>query len=197
MGYEISLKKAWEELESLSEASFASKEYEVEFLCNAYRINVDDETVLCQLSGKPADEFVAVLALHYLIGLLKHGYSPSGDWISFKEIWGGNSFYPAFRESTLKPLVENLGRDPHELIRNLVGRLGGRIVEGGDISIEVPAFPGIFIRIIMWYGDEELLPEATMVFDRNLAEVISTEDIAVLLNCIVETALAQQEKPYA
>jgi hypothetical protein len=27
----------------------------------------------------------AVLILHYLIGLLKHGYHPSGEWISFKE----------------------------------------------------------------------------------------------------------------
>lgn len=182
MGYEISLDRAWKELEALP----ASKEYKVRFLCDIYMINLDDESVLCQSSGKPADDYLAVLFLHYLIGVLTHGYRPSGEWISFKEVWGGNSFYPAFRESTLKPLVESLNSDPDGLLKNLIGCLGGRFVEGGDISVELIAFPEVLIRIVIWYGDEELTPEATMLFDRNLAEVITTEDIAVLLHCIVK-----------
>lgn len=182
MGYEISLDRAWKELKGLS----ASKEHTTKFLCDIYRINVDDDSILCQSSGKGADDFLAVLILHYLIGLLKHGYRPSGEWISFKEVWGGNSYYPAFRESTLKPLVESFKSDPEGLLKKLNGCLGGRIVEGGDISIGLIAFPEVLIRVVIWYGDDELTPEVTMLFDRSLAEIISTEDIAVLLHCIAK-----------
>jgi hypothetical protein len=103
MGYEISLDRAWKGLEALP----ASNEYKVQFLCDIYMINLDDESVLCQSSGKPAEDYLAVLILHYLIGVLKHGYRPSGSGSPSRRS-GGNSFYPAFRESTLKPLVETL-----------------------------------------------------------------------------------------
>jgi hypothetical protein len=64
MGYEISLDRAWKGLEALP----ASNEYKVQFLCDIYMINLDDESVLCQSSGKPAEDYLAVLILHYLIG---------------------------------------------------------------------------------------------------------------------------------
>jgi hypothetical protein len=182
MGYEISLDRAWDELEALS----PSREYIVKLFCKTYRINIEDESVLCQNCSGPADDFLAVLILHYLTGKIKHGYSQSGEWISFRDVWGGNSFYPAFREGTLHPLVESLKNDPEALQRNIIHRLGGKIMEGGDISVEITAFPDVLIKIMMWHGDEELPAEATMLFDRNLPEILSTEDIAVLLNFIVK-----------
>jgi hypothetical protein len=185
MGYEISLDKARRELEELS----VHKEHKVPFLSDPYLINIEEKSVLSQSSGKPADDFLAVLILHYMIGVLKHGYRPGGEFVSFKEIWGGNSFYPAFRKSTIIPLVKGLKSDPEKLLKNFIDRFGGRIVDGGDVSIEIAAFPGVPVRVVMWYGDEELMPEATILFDRSLAEIISTEDIAVLLQSIVETAL--------
>ena len=39
--------------------------------------------------------------------------------------------------------------------------------------------------MVFWKGDEELPPEATMLFDRGLTEIYSTEDVAVLLMAIV------------
>jgi hypothetical protein len=57
-------------------------------------------------SGIPADEDIAVLILHYLIGMQKQqGFSPRGD---SREVDGGIYFLPAFQESGIKPLVECL-----------------------------------------------------------------------------------------
>ncbi len=183
MAYEIALNKAWDEIVALA----PSPKYTVQLLTDIYEVRVIDRVVLSKSSGAPANEDVAILILHYLIGVLKRGYKQKGEWISFKEIWGGQSYYPAFQDSTLRPLVESLKRDPDDLVRNLTGRLGGKLVEGGDLSVELVTLPEVRVRIIFWYGDEELPPDVTILFDRELAEIITTEDIAVLLHFVAKS----------
>jgi hypothetical protein len=175
MGYEISLRLAWNELDNLGMQDRA-----VSFLGEHYQVRVSDRALL-QSSGEPAGEMEAVLILHYLIGLLKHGYRPTGEWISFKETPGGKLFWPAFQESIIKPLVERFDKDPEGLARNLEDRLGGRRVEGGDVAVQLEAFPDIFVRMVFWKGDEELPAEASMLFDRGLNEIYCTEDVSVML----------------
>jgi hypothetical protein len=182
MTYEIALNRAWDEIGALvTGALVTSPKYTVQFLTDIYEVNVIDRVVLLKSSGTPANEDMAVLILHYLIGVLTHGYKQSGEWISFKEVWGGQSYYPAFQDNTLRPLMESLKRDPDGLFKNLTECLGGRLVEGGDLSVELVTFPEVCIRIIFWYGDEELPPDVTILFDKELARIIATEDIAALL----------------
>ena len=183
MGYEISLRLAWNELDNL-----AMQERVVSFLGKKYQVRASERAVL-QASGEPAGEMEAVLILHYLIGLLKHGYRPAGDWISFKETPGGKLFWPAFQESTIKPLVERFDKDPEGLVRNLEERLGGRRVEGGDVAVQLEAFPDIFVRMVFWKGDATLPAAASMLFDRGLNEIYCTEDVAVLLMAAAQRAM--------
>lgn len=183
MGYEISLQLAWDELEGL-----ALKDCTVSLLGENYRVMAVERAVLLP-SGVPAGQMQAVLILHYLISLLKHGYHPRGEWISFKETEGGKLFWPAFQESAIKPLVQSFQRDPDGLIRNLLERMGCRKVEAGDMAVELAAFPGIFVRMLFWKGDEELPAEASLLFDRGLTEIYCTEDVAVLLMAAVQRAI--------
>lgn len=177
MGYEIALNEAWKEINELA----SSSEYTISFLTDTYEVRVNDRLVLQEASGTPAKEEVAVLILHYLIGILSHGYRQSDEWISFKDIWGGESFFPAYRKSTIEPLIEGLHRDSEGLVEALVDHFKGRIVEEGDIAVEIEALPDVFIRIVIWRGDDEFLPEAIILFDRALTNIITTEDIAALL----------------
>lgn len=188
MAYEIALDRAWNEIVALA----STPKYIVQLLMNIYEVRVIDRVVQLKSSGAVANEGMSILILHYLIGILKHGYKQKGEWISFKEVWGGQSFYPAFQDRTLRPLVESLKRDPDGLFKNLTERLGGKLVEGGDLSVELVTFPEVRVRIIFWYGDEELPPEMTILFDRGLAEVITTEDIAVLLHFVAKSIVGQE-----
>jgi hypothetical protein len=72
---------------------------------------------------------------------MKYWFSPSGDWISFKEIRGGNIFFPAFQDSNIRLLVESFQRNPEGLIENLVEHFRGKIVEGSDVAVELTTFP--------------------------------------------------------
>lgn len=185
MGYEISFNKAMDELRELAEFSI----YSVPLLEDNYEVRVDERAVISVAASAPAGEVEAVLILHYLIGLQKYGFHPTGEWISFKEIEGGIVFWPAFQESTIKPLLECFQKNPESLTGILVERFKGRMVEGGDTALEVAIFPGIFVRILFWMGDEELPGGVTILFDRGLVEVYSTEDVAVLLLFLVQKAI--------
>jgi hypothetical protein len=123
MLYDIALGLAWDEMERSSPLS----RYVVPLLTETYEVNIDRRTVLSMSSGIPADEGIAVLILHYLIGMQKQqGFSPSGNWISSREVEGGISFLPAFQELVTKPLVECLRMDPDAMIRNLMKVSGAR-----------------------------------------------------------------------
>jgi hypothetical protein len=183
MGYETSLELAWDELEGL-----ALQGCTVSLLGDDYQVRAKERAVLLHC-GAPARQMEAVLILHYLIGLLKHGFHTSGEWISFKETRDGNLFWPAFQESAIKPLVQSFHRDPDGLVQNMAERLGGRMVEGGDVAVELATFPGVLLRLVFWKGDEELPPEASLLFDRGLTEIYSTEDVAVLLLAVVQKAI--------
>ncbi len=191
MGYEIALNKAWNDIEELAQAP----KFTVAFLANTYEVIVSERLVLLMPSGTPAGEEIAVLILHYLIGILKHGYHQSDEWISFKDIWGGESFFPAYRKSTIEPLIERLQRDPEGLPGILVDRFRGRAVDGvgGDAAIEIEAFPDVFIRILMWRGDDEFLPEIKILFDKALTDILASEDIAALLYFIVQSCPSHRD----
>jgi hypothetical protein len=187
MPYNIALRLAWDEMEKSSPSS----RYVVPLLTETYEVNIDSRTVLSMSSGI-ADEGIAVLILHYLIGIQKQqGFSPSEEWISSREVEGGISFLPAFQESVIKPLVECLGIDPDGMIKNLIEGLRGRMVEGGDATVEVTTFPGIYVRVMMWLGEEELPSQVTMLFDKNLAKILAFEDIVVLLGLITRSITGQ------
>jgi hypothetical protein len=185
MAYDISLGLAWDELEKLIEASSIS----VSLLADDYVVRLGERAVLHKRTGACAEEMVAVLILHYLIGIEEHGYHPSGEWISFKETSGGKLFWPAFHETVIKPLAECFQRDPERLIWRLQERLGGRMAEGGDVAVEVETFPGIFVRLVFWKDDEELPAEATILFDRALNEIYCMEDVDVLLMVVAQRVI--------
>ncbi|SDF36672.1 protein of unknown function [Methanolobus vulcani] len=177
MTYEIALNKAWDKIAALA----SSKKYTVKYFTDIYEVRISDRMMLSISSDTPASEDIAILVLHYLTGFLKYGYNPKEEWISFKDIKGGQSYYPAYQENTIKPILEKFKEKTDDLISYLTESLEGRIVKGGDVTVELPTFSDVYIRMVLWHGDDEFAPEVTILFDRELTEIIPSEDIAVLL----------------
>ncbi len=184
MGYEIALERGWKELEETP----STFEVAVPFLTDVYLVNPKERTISSTLGEPPRDD-ISILVLHYLIGIRKQRPIEKEEWISFREIEGGISFLPAFEETVIKPLVGGFNEDPEGLIRNLLQRFGGRTVKCGDVGVEISPFPEGLIRIVFWGGDEEIPSRATILFDRSLARIFSTEDIAVLFQLLVQKAV--------
>jgi hypothetical protein len=75
------------------------------------------------------------------------------------------------------------------LVKILLEDFAGRMVEGADVAVEVEAFPGVHVRILFWKSDEDLPADATMLFDRALAQILTMEDLTVLLTILADDVL--------
>jgi hypothetical protein len=123
-----------------------------------------------------------VIVLHYL--LTARGDSPGNNLVTFREVPGGAFYYPAFLKRARDPLVRIFGGDPQRLLR--CGRqLGAEPVNLGDASVRLTPLPRIPLTLVLWKGDEEFAPEATLLFDRSVGSYLPTEDIAMLSGMVV------------
>lgn len=182
MVYEAGLKKAWDDLEKIADASG----YSVALLGDTYDVNVKERRVFSNSCNIPAKEYFSILILHYLTGSLENKYVPCGEWVSFKDIEGGEIYYPAYKEGVIDHLLKKYGRSPGGLL-SVLERFQGNKINDSDAAIELVTFPDVRVRIIIWKADEEFGPEATLLFDKNLPKLYTMEDITVFSHCIVNT----------
>ncbi|MCK9594871.1 MAG: DUF3786 domain-containing protein [Candidatus Omnitrophica bacterium] len=181
MGYAVAINKAWEELAGLSGGGAR----QVKFFSDVYSVDFSARMVSFLPSQAAAKDFTAVLILHYAIRELK-GLKPlANEWISFKELSGGEAYYPAFRKRAIDPIIRKYGDDPVGLYSNL-DRLSGKKAVGADAGIVIEAFSGVPVMVLVWKADEEFSAEANLLFDRGISGLFSTEDIAVLSGYITK-----------
>ncbi|HOT07278.1 MAG TPA: DUF3786 domain-containing protein [Methanotrichaceae archaeon] len=186
MGCEIAINRAWDELDHLSD----QVEYSIPFLTDNYSVRLKNRSVVGRSEAAAVPDHIVLLLLHYLIGIMKRQFCPSGQWVSFRSIWGGSSYYPAYRRAVLLPLIERFGADPKALARALLSGLGGRAASGGDLSVDLATFPGVVVRVTLWSGEGAISPEAILLFDSHLPHLLATEDIVVLHETVVGRALS-------
>ena len=62
------------------------------------------------------------------------------------------------------------------------------------MAVEVETFPGVIVRILFWRSDEDLPADATMLFDRALAQILTMEDLTVLLTILADDVLEGSEQ---
>jgi Domain of unknown function (DUF3786) len=140
-------------------------------------------------SGKTGEEMPIqqqILLLHYLHGAWSsNGAEPTGEWISFQEVPDGRFYLDAFHRRAKNPLVQAFGEYPERMAKLASQAFESQPFDRGDASVLVRALPRITVALILWKGDEEFPPEGNILFDRNIIEILSAEDIAWLAGMVV------------
>ncbi len=132
---------------------------------------------LATAAGEPLDEHLAILLLLYLTEA--RGKAAEGRWIAFEQISGGAGYIGSFRGRVLGPLLATFGRDPSTLLE-AAARLDGSPLGMGDASVVLPAFPRVPVAIVLWGGDDEFAPSASVVFDASIDDYLDAEAATVL-----------------
>ena len=128
-----------------------------------------------------------ILILHYMQSPVPSLATDS--WVSYREIPGASFYYSAFVKRAIDPLKKVFGQNVDDLLR--AGEiLGGKTIDTGDVGYEFRLFPNIRLRLILWAGDDEFPAEANIVFDENIKEILSPEDIAWLAGMLVYRLIA-------
>ena len=184
-GYEPARKKALEQIQNVDferQCGLCGAKYNKEdssavipFFGRDYCITMPDGNV--QGPDGPAAVVVKLILLHHIAR--SNGIRPLGKMITFREIPEGAFYFPSFHDRVLKPFLQSFGNAP-ELLREKGHVLDWSEGGLGDISLETNALPLIPIRFVLWLGDEELAPEAGMLFDFTIKNHLHTEDIALL-----------------
>lgn len=154
----------------------------IDYFNQPYRIIIPDCTVSSEGSGTEASLRDGILILHYFIGA--KGTSATGRLIAFKQLSGGISYFPAFSQRALDPFVRNFGKDS-ELLMKVAAKLGGRKAGYGDASVTINAFDRVPLTLVLWKGDEEVAPNGSVLFDANISDYLSTEDVTVLTEIMI------------
>jgi len=147
------------------------------FLNHLCQIQFPDIEINYQESDEDVPLWSKILILHYLIK--SQGLPLAGEWINFRQIPGGSSYYPAFVKRSQKPLCDFFS-NRLDLLEKTARTLGGEKTHYGDRAVIIPALPRVPVVLVFWSGDEEFQPDAHILFDSPIPTYLSTEDVAVL-----------------
>jgi hypothetical protein len=191
-GFELSYKFAREQLAKISDIEEQCRKsgaryldphgIVINYLNQPYHIMLPDGKILLGNSGIEAPLRDKILILHYFTGA--KGTAATGKLIAYKQLLGGISYFPAFSQRVITPFVNHFGKSP-ELLIKAAAKLGGREADYGDVSVTVNAFDHVPITLVLWRGDEELAPNGNILFDANISDYLSTEDVTVLSETII------------
>jgi hypothetical protein len=155
----------------------------IPFMNQNHLIHLEPEVdVILQANGEPVPIPEKILILHYL--LTARGESLQQNLITFRQVPEGPFYYSAFIRRALDPLAQTFGGEPQRLL-DCGSQLGAVPDELGDASITLKPLPHVPVTLVIWGGDDELPPQANILFDESIVSYLPTEDIAVLCSMIV------------
>jgi len=192
--YELAYKLAAERLTKIEDieqqCDKAGAQYQVRdgkkvitltYLNQTYAVTLPDINVSLAESDEGVPIRDRILILHYL-GRAK-GTPGSDKLITYKELPEGNVYSPTFLKRTVNQLLKYFDKEPYLLV-DVARRLGGHQVTQGDVGVTINAFSRVPITLVLWRGDDEFGPDGSILFDANISDYLSTEDITVLCETI-------------
>lgn len=157
--------------------------FRIPFLGKPYLVQVGESVdIVKEGEEKEVSIQEKVLICHYLLNA--SGDPPSGELITFRQVPDGHFYYDAFQRRARDPFLSAFGKNP-DLFRTCARMMGGEPVDAGDVGMVFRVLPRISIQLVLWEGDEEFPPEASVLFDSNIQHYLPVEDIAVLSGMVV------------
>ena len=191
-GFKLSYKLACEQLSKISDIEeqchksgaqcVGPNKIIIDYLNQPYHITLPDAEISLEDSKTEVPLKDKILILHYFT--LAKGTPATGILINYKQLPGGISYFPAFSQRAINHFVKHFGQKP-ELLTDISAKLGGYKADQGDISVTINAFNHVPITFALWRGDEEFSPSGGILFDANISDYLSTEDVTVLCETIV------------
>lgn len=149
----------------------------LDYLNRRYSIALPDIKISLIGSDEEVPLKDKILLLHYVIQAA--GTSLADKSITYKELPEGVVYFRTFHKRAIKPIVDHFGDKPTRLIE-AARELGGQKADYGDAAVTIDAFKNVPITFVLWRGDEEFPAEGSILFNANIADYLSIEDINVL-----------------
>ena len=118
------------------------------------------------------------------------GATPSGRYISYRDLPDGMFYAQAFRGYAEMRLVRELGEGGVDAFRRGAESIGGQPIDLGNASYFFQVLPRVRLAAVYWLGDEDFPSQASILFEDTAPHYMSTDGLAVLgshlVNAIVK-----------
>ena len=160
----------------------------LQFWGEYYNIPFPDLTVRRAYADEAPSELDQALLLAYLA--TADGATPSGRYISYRDLPDGMFYAQAFRGYAEVRLVRELGEDGVDAFRQGSERIGGESIEVGNAGYAFQVLPRVRLAAVYWLGDEDFPSQASILFEDTAPHYMSTDGLAVLGSHLVNAILA-------
>jgi len=169
------------------------REFELNFLGNRYAVSFPQFSIRLISKNVPSDQLAApgpayILVIRYL--LEGRAVPALGKYLTYREIPWGAVYNDNFTGRCLKRLAFAYGNSL-DLFSKLMETLKATPIKGGDTAYELEFMDGLFIRYLLWEGDDEFPPSSQILFSDNFPSAFTAEDLAVVgevtINAMKET----------
>lgn len=140
-----------------------------------------DFQVISAATNQPVKASDRILALHYLQHDLP--VAATGTFITFRDLPGGQFYLGPFRSRSIAPLLKRIGNDL-DLLGSKLGRFDWQPVQVGDFAARIHVIGPIVATLVYHLGDEEMGPEAELLFDTCIRRIYCAEDVAAIASRI-------------
>jgi len=153
--------------------------FHVPFFGVVYQVRWPDGLVHQIIPGneREAPITIAIILLHYLIHA--DGTPVQGDWITFRELPDGLTYFSAFQNRGPLALLRAFGHDLAGF-RRAAQALGGDPLSFGDASYAFWVLPRLPLAVVLHAGDDEFPPALNVLYDRAAGHYLPTEDLAAV-----------------
>ena len=126
------------------------------------------------------NSWVAIPFLNFV--LHAKGTEPSGEWVPFRELKGGQEWQGLFGQQCEKP-IKKLADQYSELFEYILDIFSGKQVArhySSDISLVLYPLPRVPVLICYWKPEDGMASDLTLFFDAAIQDNLSIESIYTL-----------------
>lgn len=148
-----------------------------------FRVLNEDKTLSWPLANdecfKPKER---ILFMRYL---LEGKFVPySGDFVAYKELSDGALYNQPFTGRCIYRMLGSYGKNPRAFIK-ACETYGGVRTQSSGICYEFEFMKNLFLRFILWEGDDEFPSNMQILFSRNFEDTFSGEDRVVVCEYLI------------
>lgn len=127
--------------------------------------------------GSTYQDFLYLFILHYLTNGKK--IPPSGNWVSEKDIPGGEGFFRGPHLLPVRLIVESVN-DNLSVFEKKCELLNGSRIDFADAAYCFNITPVIPVAVLYWQGDDDFPGEAKLLFDKTIDQHLALDIIYAL-----------------
>jgi hypothetical protein len=157
--------------------------YIISLLNSEYIVNLSEKKVLSAECSSEAGFTEELCILTYLINCRD---LPVADKLrTAQELPEGQFFFRGLHKLATEKLEEIFGQCPERLY-DVMDEFGAKRREFGDASIKLYVLPRIPLTIVIWQGDEEFGPRASILFDETAAVQLPLDALWAAANLAIK-----------